>query len=201
MFNFRAKKKKKPSGLQRQPMETCMISHTGIKLERSFISACLSLLRVEEREVHAGLRNLSPRHICSSSTSLSSQKGHVKFSSLVPNCLRASERDKGMHDHCGFSSLALGKIQCFTVYHCLLCPLNLSAEILFPLTTEVTNVPLKQRRRKLKSSHVTCPLPLFTYLKFLNSPAASPNSGSSQPCYLENESFPHPLSQPWLADL
>lgn len=76
-------------------------------------------------------------------------------------------------------------IQSFTVYHCLFCPLNLSAEIFFPLTTDVTNVSLKQRRCKMKSSHVTCPLPLFTYLKFLNSPAASPNSGSSQPYYLE----------------
>lgn len=100
-----------------------------------------------------------------------------------------------MLDHCGFPSLALGKIQSFTVYHCLFCPLNLSAEIFFPLTTDVTNVSLKQRRCKMKSSHVTCPLPLFTYLKFLNSPAASPNSGSSQPYYLESESF-SPLSQP-----
>lgn len=104
-----------------------------------------------------------------------------------------------MHNHCGFSSLALGKIQCFTVYHCLLCPLNLSAEILCPLTTDVTNISLKQRRHKLKSSHVTCPLPLFTYLKFLNSPAASPNSGSSQPYYLESESFlPLFLNPGWL---
>lgn len=52
----------------------------------------------------------------------------------------------------------------------------------------------------MKSSHVTCPLPLFAYLKFLNNPAASHNSGSSQSYYLESESF-LPLSQPWLTDL
>lgn len=34
-----------------------------------------------------------------------------------------------------------------------------------------------------------CPLPLFTDHKFLSNPAASPNSGSSQPYYLESESF------------
>lgn len=41
----------------------------------------------------------------------------------------------------------------------------------------------------MKSSHVMCPLLLFAYHKFLSNPAASPNSGSSQPYYLESKSF------------
>jgi hypothetical protein len=63
MFNFRASKATNGDMYDQ--------SYWNQALEIIYLS--LPLLRVEEREAHAGLTNLSPKHI---STSPSSQKGH-----------------------------------------------------------------------------------------------------------------------------